>query len=207
MVPCSKMDALGPLSSPQQTPQCWKNPRHFHWPGIVAEVKNFIQRGPQCQLTSSHKLAPAPLQPLPIIDVPFEWIVGMDLLGPLPKSARGHKYILVITDYVARYSSMEDDLQEHCSGAGAAVILSGDPKGAANRPRYPIHVLTNLWSADYKQTLKRILHKVVTEGGCFWDLLLPFVLFASREMVQASMGFTPFEILFGRQPWGILDVA
>lgn len=27
----------------------------------------------------------------------------MDLVGPLPKSARGHKYILVVVDYATRY--------------------------------------------------------------------------------------------------------
>jgi len=27
----------------------------------------------------------------------------MDLVGPLPKSARGHQYILVILDYATRY--------------------------------------------------------------------------------------------------------
>ncbi|KAL1256534.1 hypothetical protein QQF64_012079 [Cirrhinus molitorella] len=40
--------------------------------------------------------------PLPIIEVPFKRI-GMDLVGPLPKSARGHKHILVIVDYATRY--------------------------------------------------------------------------------------------------------
>lgn len=43
-----------------------------------------------------------PLIPLPIIGVPFESI-GMDLVGPLPKSPRGHEYILVIVDYATRY--------------------------------------------------------------------------------------------------------
>ncbi|KAL1277202.1 hypothetical protein QQF64_023875 [Cirrhinus molitorella] len=44
----------------------------------------------------------SPLIPLPIIEVPFERI-GMDLVGPLPKSARGHEHILVIVDYATRY--------------------------------------------------------------------------------------------------------
>ncbi len=45
---------------------------------------------------------PSPLIPLPIIEVPFERI-GMNLVGPLPKSARGHEHILVIIDYATRY--------------------------------------------------------------------------------------------------------
>ncbi|KAL0187932.1 hypothetical protein M9458_015031 [Cirrhinus mrigala] len=42
-----------------------------------------------------------PLIPLPIIEVPFERI-GLDLVGPLPKSARRHEHILVIVDYATR---------------------------------------------------------------------------------------------------------
>ncbi|MCJ8735540.1 hypothetical protein PDJAM_G00248160 [Pangasius djambal] len=49
-----------------------------------------------------HEPAPAPLIPLPIIGMPFERI-GMDLIGLLPKSARGHELILVIVDYATRY--------------------------------------------------------------------------------------------------------
>ncbi len=39
------------------------------------------------------------------------------------------------------------------------------------------------------------------------DRMLPYVLFGIKEVPQASTGFTPFELLFGRQPRGLLDVA
>ncbi len=74
----------------------------FHWPGLEAEVKAFCQACPTCQRTSPRVPPPSPLIPLPIIGVPFERI-GMDLVGPLPKSARGHEHILVIVDYATRY--------------------------------------------------------------------------------------------------------
>ncbi len=74
----------------------------FHWPGMEAEVKRFCQACPTCQRTSPRKPPPSPLIPLPIIEVPFERI-GMDLVGPLPKSAWGHEHILVTVDYATRY--------------------------------------------------------------------------------------------------------
>lgn len=40
--------------------------------------------------------------PLPIIGIPFER-VGIDLVSPLPKSAKGHEHILVIVNYATRY--------------------------------------------------------------------------------------------------------
>jgi hypothetical protein len=39
-----------------------------------------------------------------------------------------------------------------------------------------------------------------------WDQMLPHVLFAYREVPQASLGFSPFELLYGRDVRGPLDV-
>lgn len=33
----------------------------------------------------------------------------------------------------------------------------------------------------YNQTLKQMVQKVITEGGWDWDILLPYILFATRE--------------------------
>ncbi|KAI2645927.1 Retrovirus-related Pol polyprotein [Labeo rohita] len=74
----------------------------FHWSGLDGEVKRFCQACPACQRTTPKLPPPSPLIPLPIIEVPFERI-GMDLVGPLPKSARGHEHVLVIVDYATRY--------------------------------------------------------------------------------------------------------
>ncbi|KAI2645697.1 Retrovirus-related Pol polyprotein from transposon 17.6 [Labeo rohita] len=74
----------------------------FHWPGLDADVKAFCQACPTCQITAPRTPPPSPLILLPIIEVPFERI-GLDLVGPLPKSARGHEHILVIVDYAPRY--------------------------------------------------------------------------------------------------------
>ncbi|KAL1251467.1 hypothetical protein QQF64_019263 [Cirrhinus molitorella] len=52
-----------------------------------------------------------------------------------------------------------------------------------------------------------MLRRVAAEEKRDWDQMLPYVLFGIREVPQASTGFTPFELLFGRQPRGLLDVA
>ncbi|KAI2647467.1 Transposon Ty3-G Gag-Pol polyprotein [Labeo rohita] len=59
----------------------------------------------------------------------------------------------------------------------------------------------------FNQTLKQMLRRVAAEDKRDWDLMLPYMLFGIREVPQASTGFTPFELLFGRQPRGLLDVA
>jgi len=40
--------------------------------------------------------------PMPLIDRPFQRI-AMDVIGPLPRTRSGHKYILTICDYATRY--------------------------------------------------------------------------------------------------------
>lgn len=76
----------------------------FHWPGLKARVKNFCQRCPEGQQNlAPWKPTSVLLIPLPAICFLYEWI-GMDLVGPLPKSTKGHEYILVIVDYFTWYS-------------------------------------------------------------------------------------------------------
>ena len=38
----------------------------------------------------------------------------------------------------------------------------------------------------------------MSKEGKDWDQLLPYLLFAYREVPQSSTGFSPFELLYGR---------
>ncbi len=69
-------------------------------PGGQSEA--VLPKCPTSQRTSPQRPPPGPLIPLHIIKVPFGRI-GMDLVGPLPKSARGHEHFLVIVDYATHY--------------------------------------------------------------------------------------------------------
>ena len=51
-----------------------------------------------------------------------------------------------------------------------------------------------------------MLKKVASEEGRDWDTLLPYILFAYREVPQATTGFSPFELVFGREVCGPVDV-
>lgn len=58
----------------------------------------------------------------------------------------------------------------------------------------------------FNGTLKSMLSKFVEDYPQHWDKLLLALLFAVREVPQVSTGFSPFELLYGRQPRGILDL-
>ena len=59
----------------------------------------------RCEICSSRKSpipkSCAPLQ-LQLADQPMQW-VAMDILGPLPETDHGNKYILVIGDYFTKW--------------------------------------------------------------------------------------------------------
>ena len=76
--------------------------QHFYWPTLYKDVENFCQCCKQCQKSFNKGVPKAPLVPLPIVSTPFEKI-AMDIVGPLPRSRSGHRYILVMCDYATRY--------------------------------------------------------------------------------------------------------
>ena len=51
-----------------------------------------------------------------------------------------------------------------------------------------------------------MLRKSGTDGGKEWDKKIPYLLFAYREVPQASTGFSPFELLYCRDVRGPLDI-
>ena len=59
----------------------------------------------------------------------------------------------------------------------------------------------------FNKTLKQMLKKAMDTDGKNWDQLLSHVMFAVREVPQASSRFSLFKLLYGRRPRGILDLA
>ena len=69
---------------------------------VTISEANFCKRCGCYQKASPYKGTHSSLVPLPIIDVPFKCI-AMDIIGPLPCSCSGNKYILVVCKYASRY--------------------------------------------------------------------------------------------------------
>ena len=70
----------------------------------------------------------------------------------------------------------------------------------------PYHPQTDGLVERFNQTLKQMLRKLIEGEGRDWDKLVPYVLFAYREVPQASTGFSPFELVYGRDTRGPSDV-
>lgn len=59
------------------------------------------------------------------------------------------------------------------------------------------HPQTNGLVERFNGTLKSMIRKFITDGTRDWHRWLPFLLFAIREVPQASVSFSPFELLYG----------
>lgn len=55
--------------------------------------------------------------------------------------------------------------------------------------------------------LKGMLKAAIQGNLKCWDLLLDPLLFAIQESPQATLGFSPFELVYGYQPQELLDVV
>ncbi|XP_014912289.1 uncharacterized protein LOC106962397 [Poecilia latipinna] len=203
--------------------------RCFYWPGLHKDVASFCKSCPQCQKTSTRFAARAPLQPLPIINTPFERL-GMDVVGPVEKSKSGNRFMLVITDYATKYPEVFPLKSVKAKTVAFCLVQFfsrvGFPKeiltdqgtnfmskllkdvykliGIRGLRTTPYHPQTDGLTERFNQTLKNMLRKFINEAGSDWDQWLPYLLFAYREVPQASTGFSPFELLFGHEVRGPL---
>ncbi|XP_057183752.1 uncharacterized protein LOC130550329 [Triplophysa rosa] len=203
----------------------------FFWPGIHDNVRRWCASCRECQLVNPPATPKAPLRPLPLMQVPFERI-GMDLIGPLERSARGHRFALVLVDYATRYpeavplcsisaKSVAEALFRIISRVGIPrEILTDQGTAFMSRTLRELYELLGIKSIRtsvfhpqtdglverFNRTLKTMIRKFVHEDAKNWDKWLEPLLFAVREVPQASTGFSPFELLYGRQPRGVLDV-
>lgn len=76
--------------------------QRFYWPTVHKDVVEFCRSCEQCQKSTKCREPKVPLIPLPIVSEPFRRI-AMDVVGPLPRSRSGNRYILVFCDYATRY--------------------------------------------------------------------------------------------------------
>lgn len=204
----------------------------FVWPSMYTDVQTYCTTCHTCQKTSAVRQRDrAPLHPLPVISVPFQRI-AMDIVGPLERSSAGHQYILVISDYATRYPEAfplrsittpkvinalvqlfsrvgipEEILTDQGTNFTSRLMkLLHRQLGITAIKTSPYHPQTDGLVERFNQTLKNMLRKFVSDTGRDWDKWLPFVLFAYREVPQASTGFSPFELLYGWRVQGPLDL-
>ena len=68
----------------------------------------------------------------------------------------------------------------------------------------PYHPQTNAACERFNGTLKTMLRSLTEKFPNSWDETLPWVLFAYWEVPVETLGYSPFDLLFGRSVVGAL---
>lgn len=69
------------------------------------------------------------------------------------------------------------------------------------------HQQTNGLNERFHRTLSDMLSMYIRSDHTNWDTILPFVTFAYNTAIQSTTGYSPFFLVFGRQPSLTLDTT
>ena len=74
----------------------------WYWPGMTADVRRFIKQCEVCQKGKAGGLLPAQGRRRLFAGRPWQKL-AMDLVGPMPQTERGNRWILVISDHFTKW--------------------------------------------------------------------------------------------------------
>ena len=206
---------------------------HFFWPKLRRDVSEFCKSCHVCQMVGkpNQQIPIAPLQPIPAFEEPFSRVL-VDCVGPLPKSKTGNEYLLTVMCTSTRFpeaiplrnikaKTIVKALTKFFSFVGAPKAIQSDQgsnfmSGLFQQVMFELGIEQYRSSAyhpesqgaleRFHQTLKSMMRTYCFQHGKDWDEGVHMVLFAAREAVQESLGFSPFELVFGHSVRGPLKL-
>jgi len=76
--------------------------KSFYWPTMWKDVSDHCRSCEVCQRVSKTTPKRAPMVPREVLIVPFERVC-VDIVGPLPRSKNGHRFLLTYIDVASRW--------------------------------------------------------------------------------------------------------
>ena len=206
---------------------------HFYWPGLKSDVSKYCKTCHTCQMVGkpNQTIPKAQLQPIPAFDEPFSRIL-IDCVGPLPQTKSGNEYLLTIMCTSTRFpeaiplrniktKSIVKALIKFFTFVGLPKSVQSDQgsnfmSGIFQQVMHELGIKQYRSSAyhpesqgaleRFHQTLKNMIRSYCFDTEKDWDEGIHLLLFAVRESVQESLGFSPFELVFGHSVRGPLKL-
>ena len=197
----------------------------FYWDSIYKDVKAWCYACDGCGSKKPQGYHPkAPMKNIPV-GGPFER-VATDIIGPLPTTESGNRYIVCFIDYLTKWTEAKAIPSQHAEEVAKAlvsevVVRHGCPnvllsdRGTNYMSQLvkhvckffeihtthstPYHPQTDGLCEKFNHTLANMLSMYVSSNAKNWDEYLDLVLMAYRLSVQTSTGETPYYMLYGRE--------
>ena len=196
---------------------------HFYWPGLKTDVSNYCRSCHTCQVVGkpNQVISKAGLQPIPAFDEPFSRII-IDCVGPLPKTKSGYEYLLTVMCASTRFpeaiplrniktKTIVKALVKFFTFVGLPKSVQSDQgsnfmSGVFQQVMHELGIKQYRSSAyhpesegaleRFHQTLKNMIRSYCFDTEKDGDEGIHLLLFAVRESVQESLGFSPFKLVF-----------
>ena len=200
---------------------------NYYWPGIHAEVEEFIKKCETCQLAKAKPPLKQPLQPLPICDKPNQR-VHVDLVGPLRTTNAGNKYVMVITDAFTKYAEVAPIVNKEAETvaqtlferwivrhSAPATLVTDQGREFCNkvldelcslwqiekRKTGPYRPQSNSSAESFNRSLKKYLLAMLDNKTTLdWEPLLPCLMLAYNCHVHRSTKESPFFLTYMHDP-------
>ena len=197
----------------------------FFWCGLRRDVEHWCR---QCDVCASrkkpNKIPRAPMKTYKV-GAPMERI-AIDVMGPLPTTDKGNKYILVISDYFTKLTEAYPMPNQEAETVANIIVYEFVSRFGVPRQLHtdqgrnfesklfqemcrvleidktrttPLRPQSDGKFERFNRTLEAMLSKFVDKSQTNWDLYLPLVMLAYRSSVNKSTGFTPNEMMLGRE--------
>ena len=194
----------------------------YYWPQMFNDVRRYVQTCDECQRRGKNRRT-EPLHPIKV-GQPFDRL-GMDIVGPLPKTKNGNMYIVVATEYLTKWPEARAIPNAKASSVVSffyedIICRHGCPKelltdrgshfvnemldslcrnlGTKHRLSTAYHPQTNGLVERFNRTLCEMLAKYANDNKDDWDTYLTSVLFAYRTKRHNTTRHEPFYLMYGR---------
>ena len=196
----------------------------YWWPNMQTEINRIVTACPNCQkvkiVTGAHRATMQTFE----FEQPFDYL-AMDIVGPVPTSTAGNKYVLTIIDMATRWIELVPLRTIDAPTVARAFFMEwccryGRPKQmltdqGSNFESKLFAAFCRILSISKKRTTA---YRPQTNGRCErangmmkqmvsllghryrrdWDLVLPYAAYAIRQSINTTTGFSPAELVFGR---------
>ena len=207
----------------------------YYWVGLAADVRSWVRQCTVCaRVKNPPKKSRAPLQQY-TVGAPLER-VAMDILGPLPETDRGNRYVLVVGDYFTKWIEAYPLPNQEANTIARVLVEQficryGVPKelhsdqgrnfesnlmmevckllGVKKTRTCPYHPRGDGFVERFNRTLTTMLTTMLDpeRNQKDWDERVPYAMLAYRSAVQESTGESPSMMMLGRETTLPVDIS